>query len=60
MAVASKQSDQKKLVTDAHSAVRELCTNTHLFFLFIHISKMIARINGYSGRPPGVTSLLES
>lgn len=49
LAVASKQSDQKKLVTDAHSAVRELCTDTHLFFLFIHISKMIARINGYSG-----------
>ncbi|XP_069157260.1 RNA-binding protein RO60 [Procambarus clarkii] len=49
LAVASKQSDQKKLVTDAHSAVRELCTNTHLFFLFIQISKMISKQAGHSG-----------
>ncbi|KAK8383893.1 hypothetical protein O3P69_015974 [Scylla paramamosain] len=49
LAVASKQSDQKKLVTDAHSAVRELCTNTHLFFLFIHFSKMISKKSGHSG-----------
>ncbi|KAK7082987.1 hypothetical protein SK128_010215 [Halocaridina rubra] len=49
LAVASKQSDQKKLVTDAHSAVRELCTSTHLFFLFIQISKMISKKSGHSG-----------
>ncbi|XP_071541187.1 RNA-binding protein RO60-like isoform X2 [Panulirus ornatus] len=49
LAVASKQSDQKKLVMDAHSAVRELCTSTHLFFLFIQISKMISKQTGHSG-----------
>ncbi|XP_042227144.1 60 kDa SS-A/Ro ribonucleoprotein-like [Homarus americanus] len=49
LAVVSKQSDQKKLVTDAHSSVRELCTNTHLFFLFIQISKMISKQTGHSG-----------
>lgn len=49
LAVASKQAEHKKLVTDAHSAVRELCTNTHLFFLFIQISKMISKKSGHSG-----------
>lgn len=49
LAVASKQSDQKKLVTDAHSAVRELCTSTHLFFLFIQLSKMISKKSGHTG-----------
>ncbi|KAG0718440.1 hypothetical protein GWK47_007672 [Chionoecetes opilio] len=50
LAVASKQSDHKKLVTDAHSAVREVCTNTYLFFLFIHFSKMISKKSGHSGK----------
>ncbi|XP_068217190.1 RNA-binding protein Ro60-like [Palaemon carinicauda] len=49
LAVASKQGDQKKLVTDAHSAVRELCRSTHLFFLFIQISKMISKKSGHTG-----------
>ncbi|KAK3881071.1 hypothetical protein Pcinc_014468 [Petrolisthes cinctipes] len=49
LAVTAKQTEQKKLVTDAHSAVRELCTNTHLFFLFIQFSKMIAKKDGHCG-----------
>ncbi|KAK8725976.1 hypothetical protein OTU49_010584, partial [Cherax quadricarinatus] len=49
LAVASKQSGQTKLVTDAHSAVRELCTDSHLFFLFIQLSKMISKQAGHTG-----------
>lgn len=54
LAVASKQAEHKKLVTDAHSAVRELCTSTHLFFLFIQISKMISKKSGHSGKISGI------